>query len=52
MLDAQFSGGAHSAAHRVHPSTMSCDARQAARPRPAPVSIHDDRDMDRGARAA
>jgi hypothetical protein len=38
-------GGADDAAQRFDAATMALSARQAARRRPAPVSVHDNRHM-------
>ena len=44
---AEFMGGANHAAQRLDAAAMAFSARQAPRCRPAPVSIHDDRHMQR-----
>jgi hypothetical protein len=38
-------GGAYNAAQRLDAAAMAFGTRQAARGRPAPVSVHDDRHM-------
>ena len=40
-------GGANDAAQRLDAAAMAFGTRQAARCRPAPVSVHDDRHMQR-----
>jgi hypothetical protein len=40
-------GGANDAAQRLDAAAMAFGARQAARGRPASVSVHDDRHMQR-----
>ena len=49
VFDAALETGAHHLAHRLDTPVMPGDARHKALLRPAPVAVHDDRDMARHA---